>query len=187
MNPVKRRIWEWARFELGLKKKYVRKVCRKTVIQNKRYAWRLFSAENDTIPIDEVVLDVDASEALRIDRDLGVEVTQICKSSAPIQITVLLADDHAVVRQGLCSLLQAETDLRVVGEAENGQQAVEMTKRLEPDVVVMDLAMPVLDGLDAIRQIHSLQLKSKVLILSCHGDDSHVQQTIDAGAIGYVV
>ena len=69
------------------------------------------------------------------------------------KITVLLADDHTVVRQGLRALLEAENDMTVVGEAENGRQAVQMAKRLQPEVVVMDIAMPSLNGLEATRQI----------------------------------
>ena len=88
------------------------------------------------------------------------------------KITVLLADDHTVVRQGLRALLEAEEDMNVVGEAENGRQAVQMAKRLQPDVVVMDIAMPSLNGLEATRQISRESPKSKVLILSSYSDDN---------------
>ena len=187
VNPVKRRILELARFELGRRKKVIRKVCRKEVIPNKRYSWLLYATETDTDPIENVVLDVDDPEALRIDRDLGVEVRQLSKFSTRGQITVLLADDHKLLRQGLRALLESEDDIHVVGEAENGRQAVEITKRLQPDVVLMDIAMPLLNGLEATRQINVQHLKSKVLILSCHSDDHHVGRTIDAGAVGYLV
>jgi DNA-binding NarL/FixJ family response regulator len=103
------------------------------------------------------------------------------------KITVLLADDHTVVRQGLRALLEAEEDMSVVGEAENGRQAVQMTKRLQPDVVVMDIAMPSLNGLEATRQVSRESPKSKVLILSSYSDDEYVQQLTDAGASGYLV
>src|SRR5256885_12722660 len=103
------------------------------------------------------------------------------------KITVLLADDHAVVRQGLRALLEAEEDMNVAGEAENGRQAVQMAKRLQPDVVVMDIAMPSLNGLEATRQISRECPKSKVLILSSYSDDEYVQQLTDAGASGYLV
>ena len=103
------------------------------------------------------------------------------------KITVLLADDHTVVRQGLRALLEAEEDMNVAGEAENGRQAVQMTKRLQPDVVVMDIAMPSLNGLEATRQISRESPKSKVLILSSYSDDEYVQQLTDAGASGYLV
>jgi|SRR5690348_4492915 len=103
------------------------------------------------------------------------------------KINVFLVDDHTVVRQGLRALLEAEEDMSVVGEAENGRQAVQMVKRLQPDVVVMDIAMPSLNGLEATRQISRDNPKSKVLILSSHSDDEYVQQLTDAGASGYLV
>jgi DNA-binding NarL/FixJ family response regulator len=186
-NPVKKRILELARLELGARKRVIRKVCRKEVIPNKRYSWLLYSSEADADPMETVVLDVDAAEALVIDQELGVAVQQISKFSQRGQITVLLVDDHKVLRQGLRSLLEAEYDIHVVGEAETGRQAVEMAKHLRPDVVLMDIAMPLLNGLEATRQIHAQHLKSKVLILSCHSDDAHVRRTIDAGAVGYLV
>src|SRR5206468_12190617 len=92
------------------------------------------------------------------------------------KITVLLADDHTVVRQGLRALLEAEQDMSVVGEAENGRQAVQMTKRLQPDVVVMDIAMPLLNGLEATRQVSRESPRPKGLILSSDRDDEYVQQ-----------
>jgi DNA-binding NarL/FixJ family response regulator len=103
------------------------------------------------------------------------------------KITVLLADDHTVVRQGLRALLEAEEDMTVVGEAENGRQAVQMAKRLQPEVVVMDIAMPQLNGLEATKQISKESPKSHVLILSSYSDDEYVQQLTDAGAAGYLV
>src|SRR5437867_3810669 len=103
------------------------------------------------------------------------------------KITVLLADDHTVVRQGLRALLEAEEDMSVVGEAENGRQAVQMAKRLQPDVVVMDIGMPSLNGLEATRQISKESPKSKVVILSCYSDDEYVQQLAEAGATGYLI
>jgi DNA-binding NarL/FixJ family response regulator len=103
------------------------------------------------------------------------------------KISVLLADDHTVVRQGLRALLEAEEDMNIVGEAENGRQAVQMAKRLLPDVVVMDIAMPSLNGLEATRQVTKESPKSKVLILSSYSDDEYVEQLTDAGASGYLV
>jgi DNA-binding NarL/FixJ family response regulator len=103
------------------------------------------------------------------------------------KITVILADDHTVVRQGLRALLETEQDMSVVGEAENGRQAVQMTKRLQPDVIVMDIAMPSLNGLEATRQVNRESPKTKVLILSSYSDDEYVQQLTDAGAAGYLV
>ena len=103
------------------------------------------------------------------------------------QITVLLAEDHAVVREGLRALLAAESDIVVVGEAQNGRQAVERSKALLPDVVVMDIAMPLLNGLEATRQILKALPATKILVLSAHGDDEYVEQVIALGAVGYLV
>ena len=102
-------------------------------------------------------------------------------------INVLLCDDHAIVRQGLRILLQAAEDIRVVGEAENGHQAVAETQRLRPDVVLLDLAMPLLNGVEATRQIALSAPFAKVMILSSYSDDQHVEQAIQAGAAGYVM
>src|SRR6267143_4325421 len=103
------------------------------------------------------------------------------------KITVILADDHKVVRQGLRALLEAEEDMSVVGEAENGREAVQMSKRLQPDVVVMDIGMPSLNGLEATRQISRESPRSKVVILSSYSDDEYVQQLTAAGATGYLI
>jgi len=102
-------------------------------------------------------------------------------------ITVLLAEDHAVVREGLRALLAAESDIVVVGEAQNGRQAVERSKALLPDVVVMDIAMPLLNGLEATRQVLKALPATKILVLSAHGDDEYVEQVIALGAVGYLV
>ena len=103
------------------------------------------------------------------------------------KIRVLLADDHTVVRQGLRALLVAEGDIDIVGEAENGRQAIQLVKRLLPDVAVIDIAMPVLNGLEATRQITRAVPSTKVLILSSYSDDEYVQQLTEAGASGYLV
>src|SRR5436305_8735424 len=103
------------------------------------------------------------------------------------KIRVLLADDHTVVRQGLRALLAAEEDIEIVGEAENGRQAIQLVKKMLPDVVVMDIAMPVLNGLEATRQITRAVPNAKVLILSSYCDDEYVQQLTEAGAAGYLV
>jgi len=100
---------------------------------------------------------------------------------------VLLADDHAVVRQGFRSLLSAERDIDVVGEAENGRQAVKMAAQYKPTVVVMDLAMPELNGLEATRQIVGDGVPTKVLILTSYAEDEYVHQFTEAGAFGYLV
>ena len=103
------------------------------------------------------------------------------------KIRVILADDHTVVRQGLRVLLMAEGDIDIVGEAENGRQAIQLVKKLLPDVAVIDIAMPVLNGLEATRQITRSVPSTKVLILSSYSDDEYVQQLTEAGAAGYLV
>ena len=103
------------------------------------------------------------------------------------KIKILLADDHTVVRQGLRGLLAAETDMEVVGEAESGRQAVQLARRLLPDVLVMDIAMPLLNGLQATRQITQEVPSIRIIILSSYDDDHFVQQLTDAGAIGYLL
>ena len=103
------------------------------------------------------------------------------------KIGILLADDHAVVRQGLRALLEAEGDMVVVGEAENGRHAVAQTKKHLPDVVVMDVAMPGMNGVEATRQIVRNVPSAKVLVLTSYGDDDYVTQLLEAGATGYLV
>jgi len=103
------------------------------------------------------------------------------------KITVLLADDHTVVRQGLRALLAAESDIEIVGEAENGRVAVQLAKKLLPNVAVIDIAMPLLNGLEATRQITKTVPQTKVLILSSYSDDEYVQQLTEAGAAGYLI
>ncbi len=102
-------------------------------------------------------------------------------------ITVLLAEDHRIVREGLCALLNLESDIDVIGEADNGRQAVALAAKLQPDVLVMDIAMPLLNGLEATRQILRTDSPPKVLILSAHGDDAYVRQAIMLGASGFLV
>jgi DNA-binding NarL/FixJ family response regulator len=103
------------------------------------------------------------------------------------KISVLLADDHMIVRQGLRSLLSLEPDIEVLGEAENGRQAVQLVARLKPDVVVMDIAMPQLNGLEATRQIIKEETSTKVIILSSYSDDELIQQLTEAGITGYLI
>jgi len=102
-------------------------------------------------------------------------------------ITVLLAEDHMIVREGLLALLKLEADIQVVGEAENGRQAVSMASTLQPDVVVMDIAMPLLNGMEATRQILHARPATKVLILSAHSDDAYVEEVMALGAAGYLI
>ena len=103
------------------------------------------------------------------------------------KISVLLADDHTVVRQGLRTLLTTEPDIDVVAEAENGRQAVQLALQLKPDVIVMDIAMPQLNGLEAAKQITEEGLPVKLLILSSYADSEYVHQLTAAGAAGYVI
>jgi DNA-binding NarL/FixJ family response regulator len=103
------------------------------------------------------------------------------------KIAVLLVDDHTVVRQGLRALLSSEEDIDVIGEAENGRQAVLAARKTPPDVVVMDVAMPLLNGLEATRQILRLVPTTKVLVLTSYGDDDCVEQLMQAGAAGYLI
>jgi len=103
------------------------------------------------------------------------------------KITILLAEDHMIVREGLRALLNSEKDIEVIGEAENGHQAVELTRKLCPAVVVMDIAMPLLNGLEATRQILRAAPTAKVLILSAHSDDAYVEHVMALGASGYLV
>src|SRR5687767_8197152 len=102
-------------------------------------------------------------------------------------ITVLLAEDHLIVREGFRGLLQGERDIKIVGEAETGRQAVQLAKKLRPSVVVMDIAMPQLNGLAATRQILEALPATKVIILSAHPDDAYIQQATAAGAAGYLI
>lgn len=102
-------------------------------------------------------------------------------------IKVFLADDHAVVRDGLRLLLETQSDISVVGEASDGRQAVRLVKNLCPDVVVMDIAMPELNGIDATRRIHQICFSTQIVILSMYASNEHVYQALRAGAIGYVL
>ena len=102
-------------------------------------------------------------------------------------ITVLLAEDHEIVREGFRCLLKYEHDIEVVGEAETGRQAVQLTRKLHPAVVVMDIAMPLLNGLEATRQIRKDCPGTKVLILSAHSEDAYVEQVAAIGAAGFLL
>jgi len=103
------------------------------------------------------------------------------------RITILLADDHQVVREGFRSLLEREHDMKVIGEAKNGRQAVQLARNLRPEVVVIDIAMPLLNGLEAARQIRRAVPDAKVLILSAHSDDAYVEQMAALGAAGFLL
>jgi DNA-binding NarL/FixJ family response regulator len=101
--------------------------------------------------------------------------------------TILLAEDHLIVREGLRKLLELETDFTVVGEASDGREAVKKVAELHPHIVVMDIALPLLNGIEACRQIRKSYCESRVLILSAHGDDTYVEESMEAGASGFVL
>jgi DNA-binding NarL/FixJ family response regulator len=103
------------------------------------------------------------------------------------KITVLLVDDHSLVRRGFRRMLEDEPDMEVVGEAGDGEESVKLAKQLHPQVVVMDCALPGMNGLDATRQIIGDSPETAVLMLSMHSENTWVRQAIEAGAKGYVL
>jgi len=103
------------------------------------------------------------------------------------KIRVLLADDHAVLRSGLRALLNLEPDMEVVGEAANGREAIELGQTLKPDVIVMDISMPEMDGLAATKAIHEMGIPCHIVILTVHGEEDYLFQTLQMGASGYVL
>jgi DNA-binding NarL/FixJ family response regulator len=103
------------------------------------------------------------------------------------RITILIAEDHTIVREGLRRMLELEGDFEVVGEAQDGRQAVELAKKLHPDVVLMDITMPMLNGLEATRQVIKSLPTTKVLILSAHGDLAYITNAVDCGATGFLL
>jgi len=107
-------------------------------------------------------------------------------TKADTKIRILLADDHQVLRSGLRALLNMEPDFDVVGEASNGIEAVKLAETLRPDIIVMDVSMPEMDGLKAAEEIQSLGLKAKIVILTVHADEQYLFQTLKAGASGFV-
>jgi len=102
-------------------------------------------------------------------------------------ISVLLAEDHTIVREGLRALLEGEEDMEVVGQARTGREAVHLAKQLHPAVIVIDIAMPLLNGLEATRQILRDVPATRILILSAHGEDEYVEQSTLLGARGYLL
>jgi DNA-binding NarL/FixJ family response regulator len=115
-------------------------------------------------------------------------------TTAPIEtevgtrpIRVFLVDDHTILRQGLRRLFESEKGFEVVGEARDGREAVERTREVDADVIIMDLAMPALNGLDATRRILKAKPDAKVLILSMYLDDDYVTQALEAGVVGYIM
>ena len=102
-------------------------------------------------------------------------------------IKVLLADDHTILREGIGALLEDEPSIVLVGEAEDGRSAVKMACELQPDVVIMDIAMPLLNGVEATRQIKRHSPETRVLILSMHDNEEYIRQVLAAGAMGYIL
>ena len=103
------------------------------------------------------------------------------------RITVLLAEDHTIVREGFRKMLELDDDIEIVGEAQDGRQAFALAKKLHPDVVLMDIAMPKLNGLVATRQILKTNPATRVLILSAHSDDAYVKNATESGAVGFLL
>jgi two-component system response regulator NreC len=114
-------------------------------------------------------------------------ISESSKTDAFQEITVVLADDHKVVRQGLRAILEAERDLRVIGEAGSGLEAIRLVERLRPNVVVLDLMIPELNGLEVTRQLKKRLPKSRIVILSMHSHESYVVEALKNGAAGYVL
>ena len=110
-----------------------------------------------------------------------------CRDLRIDQIKVLLAEDHAEYRKSLKVLVESDGDIEVIGEAKNGSEAVRLNKSLRPDVIVMDVAMPLLNGLQATRQILATSPATKVLILSAHSDPEYIEQAMVFGASGYLL
>jgi DNA-binding NarL/FixJ family response regulator len=107
--------------------------------------------------------------------------------ASPKVITVLMADDNDLVRGEFRKIIELEDDFEVVGEATNGREAVEMVEKLRPAVVLMDMAMPLLNGCQATRELLKAFPSTKVLILSAHRDDAFIQEAINSGAVGYLI
>ena len=108
-------------------------------------------------------------------------------ASAKPMIRILLADDHALVRQGFRMILEDQSDMEIVGQAGNGREAVELASKLHPDVAVMDVAMPELNGIEATRRITTVSPRTRVLALSMHKDSMYVREILRAGARGYLL
>jgi DNA-binding NarL/FixJ family response regulator len=112
---------------------------------------------------------------------------ELANVSPAKQITVLLADDHANFRQSLKLLVELDGDIKIVGGAKNGLEAVRLSKKLHPDVIVMDLAMPLLNGLQATQQIMEISPSTRILILSAQPDPEYIKQAVVCGASGYLI
>jgi DNA-binding NarL/FixJ family response regulator len=102
------------------------------------------------------------------------------------KISILIAEDHTIVRQGLCAVLNADGAFLIAAEARTGREAVELAAALQPDVILMDIAMPILNGLEATRQIMTANPAAKVVILSAHSDDAYIERMLAAGVVGFL-
>ncbi len=104
----------------------------------------------------------------------------------PKAIRLLIVDDHAIVREGICSLLARRKDIEIVGQAMDGKQAIDAVARLHPDVVLMDITMPVMNGLEATREIHKSFPGTRILVLTQHENKEYIMPLLHAGAVGYI-
>lgn len=102
-------------------------------------------------------------------------------------IKVVLADDHVVVRSGIKTLLEHEGSIQVIGEASDGQEALEVVHNLQPDLLIIDIRMPIMNGIDATKQLQQYSKSTKALILSMHDDEDYILQSIESGASGYLL
>ena len=120
-------------------------------------------------------------------RQLDAPLTESINKSVGEPIRLLIADDHPIVRSGLRSMFSGEPDLEVVGEAKTGTEAVDLAERLRPDVVLMDLRMPEMDGVAATEQIKALRPQTHVLVLTTYNSDADILKAVEAGATGYLL
>jgi DNA-binding NarL/FixJ family response regulator len=109
------------------------------------------------------------------------------KEQIPTKIKILIADDHPVVREGLSSMLSRERDIQVVGEAENGTEAIKKAGELQPDIMLMDLRMPEVDGVEAMRQIKVKNPDMKFIVLTTYDNDEYIFKGIEVGARAYLL
>lgn len=101
-------------------------------------------------------------------------------------IRILITDDHQLFREGIANLLAASPQIEIVDQAENGQEAIEKARKLKPDIVIMDLSLPIINGVDATRILHKELPGTKVLVLSMHADKNYIKEALEAGAFGYL-
>lgn len=102
------------------------------------------------------------------------------------QITIVIADDHSFFREGLAKVLSMTGMVQIIGEASNGQELVELAERLDPDLLIVDIGMPILNGIDAVKQIRELGIRARVIALSMHSEDAIMIRMLEAGAMGYL-